>query len=301
MTAAISTSEWRARGATFSIDWLAFEHEVFVVDSATPDTTPLLLLHGFPTSSWDFAGVFDTLCEDRRVITLDLLGFGFSSKPKCFSYSLIEQADVVIEAMKRAKISRAHVWAHDMGTSVATELCAREQRGTLPFEFASLVLTNGSVHIDMASLTIGQRILKSPLGPAFARLNSARTFKAQLARVFAIPPSEQDLQSMWELASREDGVLRFPQIIRYTEERARFERRWIGALERLRIPTLVAWGERDPVAVLAIAEQLAREIPGARKETWPELGHYPHVESKARVLATIRPFLREHDVKARQP
>ena len=73
--------------------------------------------------------MFDTLCLDRRVITLDLLGFGFSSKPKTFSYSLIEQADVVIEAMKRAKISRAHVWAHDMGTSVATELCAREQRG----------------------------------------------------------------------------------------------------------------------------------------------------------------------------
>jgi pimeloyl-ACP methyl ester carboxylesterase len=300
MSAAISTSAWRARGATFSIESLAFDHEIFVVDGGLADGTPLLLLHGFPTSSWDFAPVFDALAAERRVVTFDMLGYGFSSKPKGFSYSLIEQADVAIEVMKRAKISRAHVWAHDMGTSVATELCARAERGTLPFELASLVLSNGSVHIELAHLTLGQKVLKSSLGPLFARLNSGRTFKAQLKRVFAKPPSDDDLESMWQLASREDGTLRFPQIIRYTEERWRFERRWIGALERLTVPTLIAWGERDPVAVLAIAERLAREIPRARKETWPDLGHYPHVEAPARVLATLQPFLREHDVRARR-
>lgn len=294
-----TTSAWRARGTTFSIESFAFEHEIFVVDEGRSEATPLLLLHGFPTSSWDFARCVDVLAHDRRVVAFDFLGYGFSSKPACFSYSLIEQADVAIEVVKRAGLRRAHVWAHDMGTSVATELCARGQRGSLPFEMASLVLSNGSVHIDMASLTIGQRVLKSPLGPAFARLSSARSFKLQLRRVFATPPSPEELDAMWELASRDDGLLRFPKMIRYTEERTRFERRWIGALERLDVPALIAWGERDPVAVLPIAHRLAKEIPGARLVTWPQLGHYPQVEDPARVLATVRPFLAEHDIRAR--
>src|SRR5262249_51031505 len=151
---------------------------------------------------------------------------------------------------------------------------ARRERRLLPLEIASLVLMNGSVHIELAQLTVGQRVLKSPLGPLFARLNNRSTFKAQLRRVFARPPSDEELDSMWALVEREDGTQRLAQTIRYTEERARFRRRWIGALERFDRPALVAWGRKDPVAVLAIAEQLAREIPGCDMTLWNELGHY---------------------------
>ena len=58
----------------------------------------------------------------------------------------------------------------------------------------------------------------------------------------------------------------------------RFHARWIGALERLDRPVHVLWGRRDPIAVVAIAETLAREIRGA-KLTWLDtLGHYPMIE-----------------------
>jgi pimeloyl-ACP methyl ester carboxylesterase len=177
-----------------------------------------------------------------------------------------------------------------MGTSVATELLARRERRLLPLEIESYVLMNGSVHIEMAHLTIGQQLLKSPLGAVFARLNSRATFKAQMRRVFAKPPADSELDGMWELVEREDGAARLPALIGYTEERARFRRRWVGALERCRLPALIAWGRRDPVAVMAIAEQLAREIPGAKLETWDELGHYPQVEDPERVAATVTAF-----------
>jgi pimeloyl-ACP methyl ester carboxylesterase len=81
-----------------------------------------------------------------------------------------------------------------------------------------------------------------------------------------------------------------PALIRYTEERARHRRRWIGALERLDVPALVAWGRQDPVAVMPIADQLAHEIPGAERETWDDLGHYPQVEDPARVAAAVLGF-----------
>ena len=252
--------------------------------------TPVLALHGFPTSSWDFVECATALADGRRVVLFDFLGFGLSAKPVDHGYSLFEQADIATAVARARGLERVHLWAHDMGTSVATELLARRERGLLPFEVESVVLMNGSVHVAMASPTIGQRLLMSPLGDAFARVSRRAIFAAQIARVFARPPEARVVDGMWTLLSREDGVRRLPQVIRYMAERERFERRWVGALERLDIPALVAWGGQDPVAVLAIAERLARETPRAKLVTWPELGHYPQIEGPIAVARTIADF-----------
>ncbi len=286
-TPMIPIDDWQERGRFIEVP----EGRVFVVeDGPTHDACPVLLLHGFPTSSWDFGSIIERLADRRRLVAFDLLGFGLSDKPVDHGYSIFEHADVALAVARAAGLERAHVLAHDLGTSVATELCARRERGLLPFELASLVLMNGSVHIELSQLTIGQRILRSPLGPAFARLSSQRVFTAQMRRIFAKAPSDEELTAMWTLLERAEGVLRLPLTIRYIEDRWRFHRRWIGALERLDVPTLVAWGARDPVAVLAIADALAGEIPNARRVTWEALGHYPQVEDPARVAADIDAF-----------
>ena len=287
----IAIDAWRTRGRTVDTpDGRVWAMEAGKNGAGAKDETPVLILHGFPTSSWDFAESIERIAATRRVIAFDFMGYGFSDKPPEFAASLFEQADVATLVARAFGITKCHVWAHDMGTSVATELCARRERAMLPFEMKSLVLMNGSVHIELAHLTMGQMLLKSPLGPVFARLNTALTFKAQMRRVFARPPQEEELDAMWSLAARENGIARMPQLIRYTEERARFRRRWIGALERLDIPALIAWGREDPVAIMPIADQLASEIPGAERETWNDLGHYPQVEDPARVVATVSAF-----------
>jgi pimeloyl-ACP methyl ester carboxylesterase len=255
-----------------------------------PPRPPVLILHGFPTSSWDFAAAVERVAEARRVIAFDFIGYGLSDKPRDFGASLFDQADVAQLVARDFGITRAHVWAHDMGTSVATELCARRERGLLSFAIESLALMNGSVHIELAHLTFGQHILKSPFGPVFARLSTATTFKAQMKRVFAHAPTEAELDAMWQLVARADGHAVLPALIRYTEERSRFRRRWIGALERLDVPALVAWGARDPVAVMAIADALVAEIPGCERVTWDDLGHYPQVEDAERVVGALTRF-----------
>jgi len=282
---------WRERGRSVPTP----DGRVFVVDSGAGNAAPLLVLHGFPTSSWDFAAAIDALATERRIVTFDFLGFGYSDKPTAFAYSLMEQADVAIAVARASKLEHVHLWAHDMGTSVATELLARRERGLLPFAIETLTLMNGSVHIDMASLTVGQRLLRSPLGDVFARLNNRRSFKAQMRRIFATPPREDELDGMWALLARDDGARLMSKIIRYVSERTLFRARWIGALERLDIPALVAWGAKEPVAVIAIAEQLAKEIPRAELVRWPELGHYPQVEDAWRVADTVRSFLGKNE------
>ncbi len=278
---------WQARG-----EWIPLpDGDVFAMRlGADSGEDPALILHGFPTSSWDFWRCAEAIATSRPVVLFDFIGFGLSAKPPEFGYTLFEQADVAVAVLKHFGVQRAHLWAHDMGTSVACELLARRERGALPFDVSSLALMNGSVYVEMAQLTVGQRLLLSPLGSAFARLNSRRTFAQQMRAVFAGPVADDELDTMWALLCRDDGLRVLPQIIDYIRQRGRHRARWNGALARFDAPTLVAWGARDPVAILAIAERLARTIPQATMELWPELGHYPQVQDAARVAATLTTF-----------
>jgi pimeloyl-ACP methyl ester carboxylesterase len=280
---------WRARGRVVRVRAL----DVFSVSANdAANGVPLVLLHGFPSSSFDFHRCWDALARGRRVVALDLPGFGFSSKPADYAYSLFEQADAVEVVLRTLGIARADLLAHDMGTSVATELLARREAGLLGFDVERLVLMNGSVHLELAQLTPSQKLLRLPaLGPLLARLSSRTVFRAQLRRILARPVAPAELDDMFALLRLRDGHLRLPAIIRYLDERERFARRWIGALERLDRPSLVLWGAKDPVAVIAIARQLARETPGAALVTMDDLGHYPQLEDPSRVAAEVCRFL----------
>lgn len=280
---------WRDRGRYVSV----FGRAVFVVEAGPRDAPPLLVLHGFPTCSLDFRAVLAPLAERHRVIAHDHLGFGLSDKPADYSYSLLEQAEVALAVWRALGVERGHVLAHDYGTSVATELVARRERGGLPVEIESLTLANGSVHIELARLSLPQRLLRSKLvGPTFAALGSRPVFKLQLRRIFGRPKTVADaeLDLLWEAVSLNDGRRRLAPISSYLDERVRFWNRWIGALTRFDRPAHVLWGRRDPIAVPAIAEALAAEIPGAALTWLDELGHYPMLEDPARWAAAVLAF-----------
>lgn len=282
----MTPEEWRDRGTWVEVP----EGRVFAIDLGPREGTPILVLHGFPSSSWDFDEAVETVTKRHRVVLFDFIGFGWSDKPADFGYSLFQQADIALTVAKHFRIERAHIWAHDMGTSVTTELLARRERGLCPLAIESVCLMNGSVHIEMANLTPGQRLLRSPAGEMFAGFAGRRIFGAQMKRIFATPPKGAVLDAMWQLIQRADGGKRLAQSIHYVDERYRFGKRWIGALERLDLPVLVAWAVRDPVARIEIGEKLASEIPNARFVRWEDLGHYPQMEDPKRVAEEVTKF-----------
>jgi pimeloyl-ACP methyl ester carboxylesterase len=189
-------------------------------------------------------------------------------------------------------LQRVHVWAHDMGTSVATELLARRAAKLLHFEIDRLVLMNGSVHAEMAHLTPGQKLLRRPiLGPLFARVANLATYRLQLKLILARPVDVAELDDQFALIRHKQGQRRLPALIKYYDERIRFRRRWIGALEAFDGKALILWGVRDPVAVIGIAEQLARETPDARLQRLEGVGHYPQLEAPSEVAAHVEEFL----------
>jgi pimeloyl-ACP methyl ester carboxylesterase len=272
---------------------------VFVIDSqpAQARQAPLVLLHGFPSSSFDYHLVLPQLARDRRVVLFDLPGFGFSDKPERYSYSLFEQADVVEALLARLKIARPHVIAHDLGVSVACELLARQQRKLNQLDFASLSLMSAGIYDDLARVTPSQKILQTPLGGFFAGLAVGSFFKLQMAQVFARAVDGAELDAMWEQILYLDGHKRLPQIASYIGERARFEERWLSALRTAEgLPVHVLWGSRDPTSRFAIAERLVEEIAGAELTRMSKVGHYPQLEAPDETAYALTQWLDKHEL-----
>jgi len=150
--------DWFARGKRHSL----LGYDVFVVDvpAAREEAEPAFVLHGFPTSSFDWRQALDVLSARRRVVLLDMPGYGFSSKPDA-KYSLFTQADVVEAVAREVGLTDVALVTHDMGDSVGGEILAREIDGNLGFHVTRRVLTNGSIYIELAQLTDGQKLLLS--------------------------------------------------------------------------------------------------------------------------------------------
>lgn len=239
----------------------------------------VLLLHGFPSSSYDFRGVVDRL-GGRAWLTLDFLGFGLSDKPRPHRYSLLEQADIVQDVVADAGVGPVVLLAHDMGTSVATELLARDISGGLPFDLQRAVLTNGSVIIERASLRRSQKILRGPLGPLFARLTNKRRFIRGFAELFSAqhPLSAEEAEAQWALLAREDGQRILHLLCAYLNERVRFAPRWHGAVRDWTKPLGFLWATGDPVATTNVLDGLRELRPAADVIELPGIGHYPQIE-----------------------
>lgn len=262
-------------------EWVTVNgHRLFVKDSGG-DKPVVCLLHGFPTSSFDYQKVWDFLSQHFRVVVHDHLGFGASDKPKDYSYSFIEQADMAIALWRQLNIKRCAVVAHDYGTSIATELMARQNMHSLPMTIERYLLSNGSVHIELAKLRPLQKLLRSRfLGPLVAQLTGYSAFKRNMRKLFVAKEylSDEELAAHWHLLIRENGRSRLPLISQYTLERHRFWHRWINAICQSSQPIDLVWARKDPVAVPAIAEAIYQEAQLSHLHWLEECGHFPMIE-----------------------
>ena len=256
------------------------------------DGPPIVLLHGYPSSSYDWRHAFELL-PDRRLTTFDFLGFGLSDKPRDQLYSLLVQADFVQEVVARvAPGEPVAIVAHDMGSSVATELLARDLDGRLPFELDRMLLFNASLVLERASLLLGQKLLRSRLGPVLARLTNERSFRRSFGGIFssAHPLSADEAARPMGAA----GVQRRPPDARPADllsARTGHVRRPLArGAARLARRLELAWAGRDPICTEAVLQAVLDLRPSAPLTRLPELGHYPQLEDPAAATAVIDTF-----------
>jgi pimeloyl-ACP methyl ester carboxylesterase len=248
----------------------------------------LLLLHGLPSSSYDWR-ILLALRPASAALAFDCLGFGLSDKPRDHTYTLAWQADAAEELVRRAGSPPVFLVAHDMGTSVATELMARDLLGELRMDVRGALLFNGSMLLHLAKPTIGQKLLRSPLGPLVSRLTTERGFRAQFSRVFSAdhPLSAEEAADQWALIAHNGGAGIGHLLVNYMAERERFTERWHGAIRDWPGPLTLTWGLKDPVARIEVLDGLRALRPGVEVLELPGLAHYPQIESPDRIAASL--------------
>jgi len=260
-------------------------HDVFRMEipcSGPEEREPLLVIHGFPTSSFDFVHVVDRLARRRRILLIDMVGYGLSAKPD-IAYTLDLQADVITAFLEEVAPPAISLLTHDLGDTVGGELLARDAEGRLPTEISRRVLTNGSIYIEMAKLSIGQQMLLSLPDVRLPDTSGvdASAVSAGLRGTFsensAVPDS--DLAAATELVTHADGHLLMTRTIRYIEERRRSQERYTGAIESHPSPLAIVWGTDDPIAITDMATRLAASRPDASLDLMQGVGHYPMLES----------------------
>ena len=250
----------------------------------------LLLIHGFPTSSWDWHSLWDELCLCHTVIAPDLLGFGSSSKPFPHRYCIDEQAGLVEAVLKHCGFSRADVIAHDYGNTVAQELLARANTRQLGFALDSLVFLNGGLFPECHRPLPLQKLLASSWGPWLQRFVGRAGLARSMRRIFGpdTQPDEATLGAFWGEIDREHGRRVLPALLGYIAERHQRRERWVGALQQTSVPIGFIDGEADPISGAHMADRWAELVPDAALHRLPGIGHYPQIEAPERVLTAWR-------------
>lgn len=280
---------WRARGRPRVL----CGRRIFTVDIPARDAelaAPLLILHGFPSSSFDFHRVVDRLAVHRRVLLFDLLGYGLSEKPD-LAYSFALQADIAMAFIDDLKVGRLGLLTHDVGDTLGGELLARQLEGRWPVEITDRVLTNGSIYVDLTQFSAGQRILldlpdeRLPAGTGLDQSTVMAGVTATFSPATALDPEE--IAAQGEMITHLDGQLLLPRLIRYVDERRNNEARFTGAIEQHPSPLGVVWGLDDPIAVPAMTDRLCLARGDARLRQLAGVGHYPMLEAPDRFLEAL--------------
>jgi pimeloyl-ACP methyl ester carboxylesterase len=281
----ISLKQWQQDGSYFHFNG----HNLFAVKAG--HGSALLLIHGFPSSSFDWIELWPVLSKHYQLHALDILGFGLSDKPTDYNYSLKSSADQWQAYAQSQGLTEVSILAHDYGDTVLQELLARQLEGTLSFKINKACLLNGGIFPEATSPILMQKLLLSRIGPIVARLSFYQSFAKSMRSICTRALSDAHLRVHWQLLLHNDGRLQMPKIIQYIRERKIFRERWLQALQNATIPLCLINGIDGPISGASIVKRWRELLPHSPVVELHGVGHYPQWEEPKQVLMEVQNFL----------
>jgi pimeloyl-ACP methyl ester carboxylesterase len=258
------------------------------------DAPPLVLVHGFPTSSIDFFEIAERLSDRYRVCAMDFPGFGFSDKPLGWGYSLQRDAEVLEHYVADVLgLESMILFAHDRGSSVAIiHTTGAESR----VELEHLFITNANIFLPLSNLTQAQRLM---LDPDTASVLLANGTPEQLAvgigQTTYTPPrgaDDPEIEALVAIFSHGEGLAVLHETIQYLVERSQDEEGWLRALAAMDVPTTFIWGLYDtvspPRAISYVWDEFMMHKPGRNRLYFlPDANHYLQNDRPDALVETI--------------
>ena len=252
---------------------------------------PVILIHGFGGSMWQWEYQQHQLSQHFRVLTLDLPGAGLSDKPD-IDYRPDQMLDYFVGFMDAMKIPHATLVGNSMGAGLAIGMAL-----THPTRVAKLALVDG----------LPQHVMEKLTSPSVRRAleSSAPSWLVSFGNtLFGSLMIESVLQEIvYDPALLTPAVLersnrnrQLPGLIKpimtVRENLPLWESGFAMRLATITHPTLVLWGEEDRVFPIAVGEELHRTIKGSRFIRIPKAGHIPQWERPDVVNQELITFIR---------
>jgi len=252
------------------------------------DPTPLLLLHGTASSLHTWQGWIDGLQragEARRIISLDLPGFGLTGPQVDGDYSNAAYLRLIEALLKRLGLQQVVLAGNSLGGELAWEFAAAH-----PDQVKALVLVDAAGYaLAPDAVPLGFRLARLPLlGLLGDYLLPRSLVERSLQSVYGEPShvSAELVDRYFELTLRSGNRQALRERMAQMQPGAHADR-----LRQLRLPTLILWGEKDRLIPPSFAQNFARDIPGSRLVILPGLGHVPQEEDPSASLAPVLNFL----------
>lgn len=249
------------------------------------DPHPILLLHGTSSSLHTWEGWVAGLRRDRRVISLDLPGFGLTGPFPDGNYRLAHNVAFLVAVMDALAVPRVTVVGNSFGGQVALELALAH-----PERVEKLVLVDALGYPrDSTSVPIGFRLAGMPvLNRLLGHVLPRPVVAASVREVFGDPGkvTPELIDRYYELTTRAGNRASLIERFKYLPTAAD-----AGRIGDIRVPTLILWGGRDRLIPPNNADKFHRDIAGSQLLVFPALGHVPQEEDPVATLAAARPFL----------
>ena len=249
------------------------------------DPAPIVLLHGTSASLHTWEGWVAALQAKRRVISLDLPGFGLTGPFPDGDYRMSHYSAFLTHVLDQLQVPRAVVAGNSFGGQLAWQFALDH-----PQRVERLVLVDAAGYPRNAtSIPIGFRLAQIPaLAPLMANLLPRQMIEASIRNVYGDPSKVSDelIDRYYELTLRAGNREALRQRFIQAEAGQGFTR-----IAELKVPTLIIWGGRDELIPPDNAERFKRDIQGSRLVLFDDLGHVPQEEDPARTVAVLMGFL----------
>jgi pimeloyl-ACP methyl ester carboxylesterase len=256
----------------------------------------IVLIHGITGSSETWADVIEPLAENYTVVAPDLLGHGQSAKPRG-DYSLGAYASGIRDLLGAIGHDRGTIVGHSLGGGVAMQMAYQ-----FPERCERLVLVSSGglgreVHAMLRAAVLPGSELVVPLLASSRVLNASSAVGSFFGRLgFRAGP---DLEEIWRGFSSLNDVGARAAFIHTLRGIVDPGGQRVNASDRLylakRVPTLLLWGERDPIIPIRHGRAAQELIPGSRFESFPGAGHFPHRSDPRAFVSCLRDFIESTD------
>lgn len=249
------------------------------------DPVPLVLLHGTSASLHTWEAMVAELRQQRRVISLDLPGFGLTGPFPDGNYRMTHYVEFLSAVLDRLDVGRTVLVGNSFGGQLAWEMALDQ-----PQRVAQLVLIDAAGYPRQStSVPIGFKLAAIPgLAPLMANILPRRLVESSTRNVYGDPDrvTPDLVDRYYELTLREGNREalreRFKQVPAVDNS---------GRIASIQTPTLIIWGGRDGLIPPHNARRFEQDIAGSQVVMFDDLGHVPQEEDPARVTEAIKAFL----------